>query len=139
MKIRDVMTPEPLTLPASASVQEASQLMRDHDVGSVLVCDDAGDVIGMLTDRDVAIRACAEGRAPERTSVASISSDESIAMVSPDDDLQHAVLIMREKAVRRVPVIEHGRPVGIVSIGDIAATEAPHSALGEISRARPNA
>jgi CBS domain-containing protein len=138
-RIRDVMTPDPLSLPPTASVQEAAQLMRDHGVGAVLICDDDGHVTGMITDRDIAVRACAEGMSPERTAVARICSDESLAMLSPDDEVHQAVQIMREKAVRRIPIVENGKPVGMVSLGDLAIAEDPQSALGEISRAQPNA
>jgi CBS domain-containing protein len=137
--VRDIMTPEPLTVPPTASVQEAAQLMRDHGVGDVLICDDEGHITGVLTDRDIAIRACAEGLPPERTAVARICSDESIAMISPDDNVHQAVMMMREKAIRRLPVVEDGRPIGIVSLGDLALAEDPKSALGEISAQPPNA
>jgi CBS domain-containing protein len=138
-RIRDIMSRDPLTLPPTASVQEAAQLMRDHGVGDVLICDDDGHVTGIITDRDIAVRACAEGMAPERTAIARICSDETLAMLSPDDDVHQAVEVMREKAIRRIPIVENGKPVGMVSLGDLAISEDPHSALGEISRAQPNA
>lgn len=137
-RIRDVMTPEPLLVSETASIQEAGQLMRDHGVGALLVVDSAGHVAGMITDRDIVVRACAEGRGPERTPVTSTCSDETIAMLSPEDDVREAAVVMREKAIRRIPVIENGRPIGIVTLGDVAAAEDPDSALGEISRAQPN-
>lgn len=138
-RIRDIMTPDPLAVPATTSVQEAAQLMRDHGVGAIIIRDDTGHVTGLITDRDIAVRVCAEGRAPERTAVARACSEETIAMISPDDDVHQAVLMMREKAIRRIPVVENGRPIGIVSLGDLALAEDPKSALGEISRAQPNA
>jgi CBS domain-containing protein len=138
-RIRDIMSRNPLSLPPTASVQEAAQLMRDHGVGDVLICDDEGHVTGIITDRDIAVRACAEGMAPERTSIARICSDETLAMLSPDDDVHQAVQVMREKAIRRIPIVENGKPVGMVSLGDLAISEDPQSALGEISRAQPNA
>ena len=137
-RVRDVMTPQPVTILPTASVQEAAQLMRDHNLGALLVADDAGPVSGLITDRDIVVRACAEGLSVERTAVARVCSDESLAMISPDDDLHQAVLMMREKSIRRLPVVEDGRPVGIVSLGDLALAEDPDSALGEISRAQPN-
>jgi CBS domain-containing protein len=118
------------------SVTAVARIMRDQDLGAVLVTD--GDELrGLVTDRDLVVRSLAEGGDPERTTVAGACSDDLVT-VTPEDDLDHAIELMREHAVRRVPVIDHGHPVGIVSLGDAAMERDPGSALGDISVARPN-
>ena len=134
--VRDVMTPNPVTLPGEAPVVEAAKKMRDENIGDVIVLD--GDSIcGVVTDRDIVVRVLAEEREPAGTKLGEICSRE-LATVSPDDDLTQAGDLMRERTVRRVPVVEDGRPVGIVSMGDLALERDPDSALGEISAAAPN-
>ncbi|MFF8103000.1 CBS domain-containing protein [Streptomyces sp. NPDC016640] len=134
--VRDIMTSAPVTVEAQTSVAQVARVMRDRDLGSVLVTD--GDRLrGLVTDRDLVVRAVAEGGDPEETTVAGACS-EDLVTVGPDDDLDRAVQLMREHAVRRVPVVEGGRPVGIVSLGDTAMERDPDSALGDISVARPN-
>jgi CBS domain-containing protein len=134
--IRDVMTLKLTTLPMSASVRDAARAMRDANIGDVLVVNN-GNLCGMVTDRDVVVRGIAAGRDPSSTPVADICS-QAITTVSPTDSIDHAVQLMRQKALRRLPVVENGRPVGIVSIGDLAQNRDPQSALGEISAAPPN-
>ncbi|CAL9277644.1 Hypoxic response protein 1 [Streptomyces sp. SudanB5_2050] len=135
--VRDIMTGHPVTVEPLTSVTAVARVMRDRDLGAVLVTD--GDELrGLVTDRDLVIRAVAEGGDPERTTVAGVCSDEELVTVGPDDELERAVELMREHAVRRVPVVDDSRPVGIVSLGDLALERDPESALGDISVARPN-
>ncbi|MFI1326387.1 CBS domain-containing protein [Streptomyces sp. WAC04189] len=135
--VRDIMTDHPVTVEPLTSVTAVARVMRDRDLGAVLVTD--GDELrGLVTDRDLVIRAVAEGGDPERTTVAGVCSDEELVTVRPDDELERAVELMREHAVRRVPVVDDGRPVGIVSLGDLALERDPESALGDISVARPD-
>ena len=133
--LRDVMTPDPITVHATSSVVEAAQKMRDADVGPVIVVDDRG-VCGIVTDRDITIRAVAEGRNPSEIAVDEICSHDVVSL-SPDDSVDQAVQVMRENAIRRVAVVEGDRPVGIVSLGDIAMEQEPDSALADISEAPP--
>ncbi|MDG9689094.1 CBS domain-containing protein [Streptomyces sp. DH17] len=134
--VRDIMTGHPVTVEPQTSVTAVARIMRDRDLGAVLVTD--GDELrGLVTDRDLVIRSVAEGGDPERTTVAGACSDDLVTVRS-DDELNHAVELMRDHAVRRVPVIDDGRPVGIVSLGDLAMERDPESALGDISVARPN-
>jgi CBS domain-containing protein len=135
-KIRDVMTTDPTTLPEDATVADAARSMRDEDIGDVLVVR-GGELTAILTDRDIAVRVVAEDRTPADTRVGEISSKD-IATLSPDDTIAHAVRIMREKALRRIPVVENKRPVGIVSIGDLAVERDTDSALADISASEPN-
>lgn len=134
--IREVMTPSPRTLDIRATVQEAARTMLDDDIGDVIICD-GGTICGIVTDRDITVRAVAQGRDPAVTSVGDICSAE-VATLSPDDSVDDAVRLIRDKAVRRVPVVEGGKPVGIVSIGDLAIDLDSRSALAEVSVAPPN-
>ncbi|MFE0809163.1 CBS domain-containing protein [Streptomyces sp. NPDC058848] len=134
--VRDIMTGHPVTVEPQTSVTAVARLMRDRDLGAVLVTD--GDELrGLVTDRDLVIRSVADGGDPEQTTVAGACSDDLVTVRS-DEELDHAVEVMREHAVRRVPVVDDGRPVGIVSLGDLAMERDPESALGDISVARPN-
>jgi CBS domain-containing protein len=134
--IRDVMTANPTTMPMSASVLDAAHTMRDSNIGDVIVVDN-GNVCGIVTDRDLVIRAMAQGRDPAKTKLGDICSHD-LTTVSPSDSIDKAVQLMRQKAIRRLPVVEGGRAVGVVSIGDLAQERDPQSALSDISAAPPN-
>lgn len=136
-RIGDVMTTNPQTLPESTTVREAAEAMRANDIGDVVVVDDNGKLSGILTDRDIVVRVVAEGRDPRTTRIGDIASRELTA-VSPDDPVDRAVQLMRDKAIRRLPAVDKGKPVGIVSIGDLALDRDPGSALADISAAPPN-
>jgi CBS domain-containing protein len=136
-RIRDVMTTNPQTLPESTVVREAAEAMRANDIGDVVVADDNGNLSGILTDRDIVVRVVAEGRDPRATRVGDIASRDLTA-VSPDDPVERAVQLMRDRAIRRLPVVEKNKVVGIVSIGDLALERDPDSALADISAAPPN-
>ena len=120
-----------------ASVREVALLMRDRDIGDVLVCDDAGKLCGIITDRDITVRVVAEGKDPDDVKVRDCCSAQVVTL-SPTATDEDAIRIMREKAVRRVPVVDGDKPVGIVSIGDLAVSNDPKSALASISSASPN-
>jgi CBS domain-containing protein len=132
-KISEVMTSNPVTMPVTASVLEAARAMRDSNIGAMVVLDH-GKVYGIATDRDIVVRAVAQGRDLATTRLKDICSHD-LTMLSPTDTVEHAVEIMREKAIRRLPVVENGKPVGIVSLGDLAVERDPDSALGNISAA----
>lgn len=136
-RIRDVMTTNPQALPESTIVREAAEAMRANDIGDVVVVDDNGKLSGILTDRDIVVRVVAEGRDPRATRIGDIASRELTA-VSPDDPVDRAVQLMRERAIRRLPAVEKDKVVGIVSIGDLALDRDPDSALADISAAPPN-
>jgi CBS domain-containing protein len=129
--IRDVMTPDPVVMPATSSLEDAARQMRDHDIGDVLVSND-GRICGLVTDRDIVVRGLAEGRASAR--LGDICTHELIA-VRPDDDAETAVRVMGEHAIRRLPVVENDRAVGMVSLGDLAIELDPNTALADISAA----
>jgi CBS domain-containing protein len=136
--IRDVMTPNPCVVSPSASVMDAAQIMREHDIGDVIVLED-DRLFGILTDRDIVVRALAEGADLHTTSVAE-SCSRDLTTIEATAGVGQAVLLMREKAIRRLPVVdENGFVLGIVSIGDLAVKRDRHTALAAISAAPPNA
>ena len=135
-RIQDVMTPNPTSLPGTASVREAARAMRDQDIGDVIVLEN-NQICGIVTDRDIVVRTVAEARDPATTPLADLCS-HALTTVSPEDSVARAVQLMREKAIRRLPVVAGGRAVGIVSLGDLAVERDPDSALGDISAAPPN-
>lgn len=135
-KIRDLMKTELVKLEADRSVAEAAQAMRDQDVGDVLVMS-GNEVAGILTDRDVTVRCIAGGKDPKKTKCGDIASTD-LAKLAPDDTIDNAISLMAKKAIRRVPVLQDGRPVGIVSLGDLAQERDERSVLGAISAATPN-
>jgi CBS domain-containing protein len=119
-KVRDVMTPGPIGVDYYRSIGDAARIMRDWSIGAVLVVNDQA-LYGLVTDRDLVVRAVAESKGPDEP-VGPLSSRDLIA-VHADDDTAVAVRLMREHAVRRLPVIADGVPVGVVSIGDLALDE----------------
>ncbi|MER6271449.1 CBS domain-containing protein [Streptomyces sp. 900105755] len=134
--VRDIMTSDVVSVEPQASVASVARLMRDEDVGSVLVTED-GHLRCLVSDRDLVVRAFAEGVDPDRTTVMQAASADLVT-VTPDDSLDRAVRLMREHAVRRLPVVDGDQPVGIIAIGDLAIERDEKSALGDISAARPN-
>jgi CBS domain-containing protein len=136
--IRDVMSPCPRALSPDATVVEAAELMRREDIGDVLVmADDDRVLVGILTDRDIVVRALAEGRDPAQTRIADVCSRDVIT-IGPDESVGQAVRLMREKAIRRIPVADDRQVVGMLTIGDIAVERDSRTALADISAARPN-
>jgi CBS domain-containing protein len=134
--VRDLMTPDPVTVDASAPVSEAARVMRDRHVGDVIVLQ-GGRLRGIVTDRDIVVRVVAEER-DARTSRAGDVVSTHLVTVAPNDPVDRAVALMRENALRRLPVVDGDRPVGIVSLGDLAVEREPRSALGQISAAPAN-
>lgn len=134
--IREIMTSDPRTVDASATIADAAREMRDGDVGPVIVTADGG-ICGIVTDRDIAVRAVAEGRDPAATPVREICT-EAVVTLTPDQTVDDAVRLMKEHDVRRLPVTQDGRAAGIVAIGDLAVERDPESALADISAAPPN-
>jgi CBS domain-containing protein len=134
--IRDVMTPDPVALPAAAFLNEAARQMKQLDIGQVIVLDD-NKVCGVVTDRDIVVRAVADNRDPTTTTLSDICSKDLVTL-APGDTVDAAVELMREHALRRLPIVENDRPVGVVSLGDLALGRDPHSALADISAAPAN-
>jgi CBS domain-containing protein len=120
-KVRDLMTKDPMCVSPSQSLAEAARILRDEDVGSLPVCED-DRVIGIVTDRDIVIRAVADGSDPRTTSVADVASRE-VQTVDPDENLDDALKVMASNQVRRLPVVENGRLVGVLAQADIAEAD----------------
>jgi CBS domain-containing protein len=135
-QVKDVMTAGPVVLGKDAPLMEAARLMRDKGIGDVIVVE-GESAEGIVTDRDLVIRGVAEGADPSTTRLGQIISSELVA-VAPDDPVERAIKLMRERAVRRLPVVEGGKPVGIVSIGDLAVERDADSVLADISKEPPN-
>lgn len=136
LRVRDVMTKDPITMMADDSVMEAARVMRDRHIGDVVVQAD-GEICGILTDRDVVVRTVAEEKNPHDVKLGDVCSRELVT-VSPEEDWNRAVWLMKTRAIRRLPVVQDGKAIGILSIGDLAQQKDRHSALGEISAAPPN-
>ena len=119
--VRDAMTEDPRSIGQSASVMEAARLMRERDIGSLPITDDE-QLVGMITDRDITTRVVAEGADPQTTSVSDVFSQDLIS-IEPGNDLEEALRLMARHQVRRLPVVENGRLVGIVAQADIALRE----------------
>lgn len=133
--LRDVMSTDLVECNSSASLADAARLMRDRDIGTVLVTAD-GALRGIVTDRDLVVRCLADAADPS-TALGNAFSGELVT-AGPDDSVESAVEIMRSRALRRLPVVDGGRAVGIVSLGDLARERDPQSALADISAAPAN-
>ena len=134
--IQDVMTKEPVICDATTVLTEAAELMRDRDIGDVLVERD-GTFCGLVTDRDIVVRGVADGKDPNSTRIGDISSRDPVT-TSPSTPVEDVIKLMRDRALRRMPVLENGKAVGIVSLGDLAIEGDGESALADISAAEPN-
>lgn len=134
--VRDVMTKGVQSLSPEASLVEAARLMRDLDIGDVMVADE-DRLLGILTDRDIAVRSVAMGHDPSMMPVRSVCTPD-VLTVGPDQEAAEAVRMMRDYMVRRLAVVEDGRPLGVVTLGDLARARDPRSALAGISAAPPN-
>lgn len=136
MKIREIMTPAVQCVRPGDNLVEAAALMRELDVGAVPVCN-GSELVGILTDRDITVRAVAEGHDPNRTPVRQVMTAE-VVFVYDDEGLDAAVRMMERHRIRRAPVMtREKRLVGIVSLGDIAVDAnavLSAEALREVSR-----
>jgi CBS domain-containing protein len=117
-KVRDAMTPGVRSVAPSDSVTEAAQAMKEQDVGSLPVVE-AERLVGMVTDRDIIVRAVAEQVDPQTLTVGDVASGDLVT-VEPDEDLEEALALMGRHRVRRLPVVENGRLVGVVAQADVA-------------------
>jgi CBS domain-containing protein len=134
-QVKEIMTAQPVTLGKDATITEAAKMMRDRGIGDVIVVD-GEDAEGIVTDRDIVIRGVAEGADPDTTRLGQVVSGD-LTSVAPDDPVERAIELVRGKAIRRVAVLDGGKPVGIISIGDLAIERDPRSALADISEEPP--
>ena len=136
MKVRDIMTKNVAYINPAQTVAEAAKMMQQHNVGSIPVCDQNG-LVGIVTDRDIVIRNIANGGNPQNTAVRDVMTS-NVTSVTPEMDVNQISHIMARQQVRRMPVVENNKLVGIVALGDMATdhrfdTEASE-ALTEISK-----
>ena len=123
-KLSDIMTRDVQVVPPSCTVQEAAQHMRQLDVGAIPVCD-GQKLVGMVTDRDIAVRSSAEGRDPKLTKITDVMSSD-LTWCFEDASVDEVARTMQEKQVRRIPVVDREKKlVGIVALGDLATSSAP--------------
>jgi CBS domain-containing protein len=133
--VSEVMTANPVTAESTQTIEDVAQRMREANTGAIIVLDN-GRVAGIATDRDIVVRAVADGKGPD-TPVREVCS-AAVETVGPDYSVDQVVQLMRDRAIRRIPVVQNDRAVGIVSIGDLAMERDSGSALADISAAPPN-
>jgi CBS domain-containing protein len=134
--VEEIMTRDPRTVNADDPIVEAARIMRDSDIGDVIVLQ-GGEVGGILTDRDIVVRGVADGRDGESTTVGDVCTT-GIEAIEPSASVDDALSRMREADIRRLPVVQDGQPVGIISLGDLAVEREPDSTLADISAASPD-
>ncbi len=133
--VKDKMTTDIVTVAGTASLTEAARKMRDHEIGDVLVELESGH--GIVTDRDIVVRGLADDRDTDQLCVGDVCTSD-LQTVSPDDDLDEVIQKMTSDDIRRMPVMQDGRPVGILSLGDLAVMSGEGSVLADISAAPSN-
>lgn len=130
MKIADVMTSDVMTCRSSDMLSDCATMMKELNVGVAPVVDEDENLIGMITDRDIAIRAVAKGADPNTSSIGDFMSPSPIT-IEPETNVEDAADIMADVQIRRLPVIQDGRLVGIVSLGDLAVDVGEAEMLAE--------
>jgi CBS domain-containing protein len=136
-QIAEVMTKNPYGVTTSASLNEAARMMRDQEIGDVLVMRADGTLCGLVTDRDLVVRGLAEGLDPGSASVEEVCNHDPVTL-SSDQPVEEAVSVMRQYNIRRLPIVDGENLAGIVSLGDLAIEKDPSSALADISKAPAN-
>jgi CBS domain-containing protein len=134
--VEEIMTRNPRTVEIGDSLVDAARAMREGDIGNVIVTD-GGRVAGIVTDRDIVVRAIAEGRDPQSTTAGDVCSSGP-QTVEPDESVEVAAQAMDEKSIRRLPVVRQGELVGVLSLGDLAQDRDAGPTLADISAASPN-
>ena len=129
MKIGDIMTRDVRTIDRNSTVEQAARMMKELNVGSIPVTEN-GNVIGIITDRDVVLRNVADGRTAADTRVEEVMS-KTVVTATPDMDVHRAADLMAQNQIRRLPIVENNRMVGIVSIGDLAVRNIYENEAGE--------
>jgi CBS domain-containing protein len=136
-QVQEIMAQQVHSVSTETSLLDVARMMRDERIGDVLVNNPDGTLRGIVTDRDIVVRADANARPLDQTKAGEICSDQLVKL-APTASLDDAVKIMREHAIRRVPVVSNGKAIGVVSLGDLARHKEPNSALAQISSAPPN-
>lgn len=131
MKVRELMTPNPTCAQSDTTVEEIATWMKSENIGCVPVMDEDGEVMGVITDRDIVLRCIASGKDPAECHADDILSEQAI-VASPEMDSKEAARLMGESQVRRLPVMEDGRLVGMLSLGDVAVKENDDRLSGDV-------
>ena len=121
MKVRELMTTEPTTVEPKATLGEVATLMKQEDCGSIPVVE-GGRLVGIVTDRDIVVRGVAAGKDPKTQRVSEVMSADPVT-IGPDDDVTNAEKKMADRQIRRLPVVEGGKLVGIIVTAQIARAE----------------
>jgi CBS domain-containing protein len=136
-RVTEVMSSGVETVPGDTTLVDGAKRMARAGIGDVLVVDSGGSLRGIVTDRDIALRVVAEGKDPRNIRVGDVMS--TAVSVSPTATVEEATNLMRQRDIRRVPVVDTaGRPLGIVSLGDVSTSRKARSVLADISAAPPN-
>ncbi len=131
MKVRELMTPNPTCADPETTVEEIATLMKEEDIGCVPVIDEDGEVAGVITDRDIVLRCVAEGKDPAECRADDVISPQSVT-IGPNADTKEAARLMAERQIRRLPVVENGKLVGMLSLGDVAVKEHDDRLSGDV-------
>ncbi len=129
MTVQEIMTQFPTPLGPDDSIHKAAQIMRDEDIGVIPIVDADGSLIGMVTDRDIVVKSVAEGHDIDAPLEECMTAKPN--MIGRDTTVEQATRQMSQLQVRRLPVVENGRLIGIVSLGDIASSPAPEPEKAE--------
>lgn len=131
MKVRELMTSNPTCAEPDTAVEEIATLMKEEDIGCVPVIDEDGQVIGVVTDRDIVLRCIAQGKDAAECRAEDIMSPQTMT-ISPDKDSREAARLMSDRQIRRLPVVEKGELVGMLSLGDVAVKEDNDRLSGDV-------
>ncbi|AUJ23199.1 CBS domain-containing protein [Virgibacillus dokdonensis] len=129
-QIRSYMTQNVYTVNDSQTIQEAAALMSEHNIGAIPVVDTQGNLAGMLTDRDITLRSTAQGEAAQ-TPVSQVMTAQKIVHGTPEMDIHEAAELMAQQQIRRLPVVEKGKIIGMVALGDLAVDHQLQNEAGE--------
>ncbi|MGX4668862.1 CBS domain-containing protein [Cerasibacillus sp. JNUCC 74] len=129
-QIRNYMTNDVYTVNESQSIQEAAALMSEHNIGALPVVDNSENMVGMITDRDITLRSTAQGEAAQ-TPVSEVMTAQQIVHGTPDMDIHQAAELMAQQQIRRLPIVENGKIVGMVALGDLAVDDQLQNEAGE--------
>lgn len=124
------MTNDVYTVNESQSIQEAAALMSEHNIGALPVVDNSENMVGMITDRDITLRSTAQGEAAQ-TPVSEVMTAQQIVHGTPDMDIHQAAELMAQQQIRRLPIVENGKIVGMVALGDLAVDDQLQNEAGE--------
>ncbi len=136
-QVQEIMAKQVHSVSVETPLLEVARMMRDKKIGDVLVTNQDGTLRGIVTDRDIVVRADATARPLDKTKAGEICSAQ-LVKISPTASLDEAVSLMRDNAIRRVPVVSNGKAIGVLSLGDLARDKDPSSVLAQISSAPPN-